>query len=107
VARFERVVHPSRRVALRWGACFDDDAGLDALERVLERPRFADVCLGLGAAPHALTFAVPPRAAEPLRIALRPLERDGYLVPRRLFHQYEDGDLVAPHPDCPHCQARW
>jgi hypothetical protein len=107
VARFERVVHPSPRVALRWGSCFDDDAGLDALERVLERPRFADVCLGLGAAPHALTFAVPPRVAEPLRIALRPLERDGYLVPRRLFHEYEDGDLVVPHPDCPHCQARW
>jgi hypothetical protein len=107
VARFERVVHPSARVALRWGACFDDDAGLDTLGRVLERPRFADVRLGLGAAPHALTFAAQPRAAEPLQIALRPLERDGYLAPRRLFHAHEDGDLAVPDPRCPHGQGCW
>jgi hypothetical protein len=107
VARFERVVHPSSRVVRRWGACFHDDPELDALERILALPRFADVCVGFGAAPHALTFAAPPRAAEPLRIALRPLERDGHLVPRPLFHELEDGDLAVPHPGCPHCQTRW
>jgi hypothetical protein len=107
VARFERVVQPSARTVLRWGACFHDDEELDALERILARPRFADVCVGYGAAPHALTVAVTPREAEPLRIALRPLERDGHLVPRPLFHEHEDGDLAVPHPHCPHCQTRW
>lgn len=107
VVRFERVLAPSSRVVLRWGACFHDDEELDAIQRILARPRFADVCVGFGAAPHALTFAVPPRQAEPLRIALRPLERDGHLVPRPRFHEREDGDLAVPHPCCPHCEGRW
>jgi hypothetical protein len=106
VLRFERLVRTSDRIVLRWGAAFHDDTA--ALDRVLERPRFRDVVtVGAGAAPHALTFAVPSRLAEPLRLALRPLERDGLLVPRSLFHVPKDVDLVAPHPDCPHCQSRW
>lgn len=106
VVRFDRVVRPSPRVVLRWGASFHDDDGIDILEEILARPHFAEVSVGLGAAPHALTFAVPVGQAEPLRIALRPLERDGYLVPRALFHQHEDLDLADPHPDCRDCQTR-
>jgi hypothetical protein len=107
VVRFQRVLHPSKRVVLRRGAHFETDADVEALQRILARPRFAEVSVGFGAAPHALTFAVPPREAEPLRIALRPLERDGHLIPRSLFHEQVDLDLADPHPDCPHCQTRW
>jgi hypothetical protein len=106
VVRYQHVVDGSPRMVLRWGARFRADDDIEQLERVLARPRFADeVVVGFGAVPHALTFAVPPRLAEPLRIALRPLERDGILVPRSLFHQAEDPDLVVPHPHCPDCQA--
>jgi hypothetical protein len=108
VVRYAHVVRPSTRMVLRWGTCFHTDDEVAALQRILERPRFVDqVTVGFGAAPHALTFAVPPRLAEPLRIALRPLERDGRLVPRSLFHVQEPADLAIPHPDCPHCQTRW
>lgn len=106
VVRFERVVRPSSRVVLRRGTHFHADDEVVTLMRILERPRFVDqVTVGFGAAPHALTFAVPPRLAEPLRSAFRRLERDGLLVPRSLFHEPEDGDLAVPHPYCPHCRA--
>jgi hypothetical protein len=108
VLRFECVVRSATRAVLRWSTNLHDDADVTRLDRVLERPRFRDdVTVGFGAAPHALTFAVPPRLTEPLRAALRPLERDGLLVPRPLFHEPVDADLAEPHPDCPHCQSRW
>jgi hypothetical protein len=108
VFRFERVVRPSARTVLRWSSYLQGDDDAERLEQVLERPRFQDaVTVGFGAAPHALTCAVPPRLVGTLRSALRPLERDGLLVPRPLFHEPVDADLVAPHPDCPHCQSRW
>jgi hypothetical protein len=104
VLRLERVMQPSARMALRWTTCFHSDDDVEELFGILERPRFRDdATVGLGAAPHAVTFAVPPRLAEPLRIALRPLERDGLLVPRRLFHEREAADLGMPDPDCPRC----
>jgi hypothetical protein len=107
VLRYERVVRRSSRMALRWSTCFHSDEDVGELLRILDRPRLRDdVTVGFGAAPHALTFAVPPRLAEPLRIALRPLERDGSLVPRGLFHQREDTDLAVPDPDCPDCRSR-
>jgi hypothetical protein len=106
VVRFERVVRSSSREVLRWGTRLRSEQDTDRLWEIITAPVFyRHVSVGGSAAPHALTFATPPALVALLRRAFRPLERDGLLVPRSLFHAGEDADLAVPHPQCPHCQA--
>jgi hypothetical protein len=108
VVRYRRVVRESPWVAQRWtwhGDSQDDvDRLFDAVAGPATGPR-ARVC-GPSAMPHALTVATQPHEAEPLRSAMRHLERDGLVAPRALFHRYEDGDLGPHDARCGDCAPR-
>jgi hypothetical protein len=118
VARFRQVERESPRVVLRWIAgerAMQDPARLLEVLRgrcggdppLLDAPGGPQqtMVLGAAAAPWSWTVAVLPRGAEPMRLALRRLERDGLLVARELFHEAVEPDLVAPHPCCDECRA--
>lgn len=118
VTRFRQVERESPRVVLRWSAddraVADPDLVLDTLRGCCEGdPPLLDapdgpaqpMVIGAAAAPWSWTVAVLPRAAGPVRLALRRLERDGLLVAREPFHEAVDLDLADPHPCCDACRA--
>jgi hypothetical protein len=106
VVRYRRVVRESHWLAERWswhGRSQDDaDRLFGAVAVTTTGPRAR--VFGPSAMPHALTVGVQPREAEPLRSAMRHLERDGLVVPRPLFHRPEEGDLAPRDPRCVHCE---
>ncbi|WP_052669021.1 DUF4262 domain-containing protein [Nitriliruptor alkaliphilus] len=108
VARYSRVVRESHWVAQRWtwhGTSEDDiDRLCDAVTGLTTGQR-TRVC-GPSAMPHAITVAAQPPETEPLRSAMRRLERDGIVAPRELFHRREEGGLGPHDPRCPDCAPR-